>query len=163
MSKTGSHCSFGHLKHKLWPKERPKIKLTIWFVITKSWESTQFTCLQRACDILLKCYWWTLQLCLRSHLNQKSARKVMGVPTCSISRLPLRSPETKKNHLDVGLVVSHKVYYKGEGGGFPQVQALVSFVCSCCSWLVLTPKVFQLYTNHIVLVLCKPVWTSEAC
>jgi len=21
MSKMGSHCSFGHLKHKLWPKE----------------------------------------------------------------------------------------------------------------------------------------------
>jgi hypothetical protein len=24
MSKMGSHCSFGHLKHKLWPKEGPK-------------------------------------------------------------------------------------------------------------------------------------------
>jgi len=22
MSKMGSHCSFGHLKHKLWPKRR---------------------------------------------------------------------------------------------------------------------------------------------
>jgi hypothetical protein len=22
MSKVGSHCPFGHLKHKLWPKER---------------------------------------------------------------------------------------------------------------------------------------------
>jgi hypothetical protein len=27
MSKMGSHCSFGHLKHKLWPKERPGVKL----------------------------------------------------------------------------------------------------------------------------------------
>jgi len=25
----------GHLKHKLWPKERPKIKLTVWFLTTK--------------------------------------------------------------------------------------------------------------------------------
>jgi len=25
----------------------------------------------------------------------------------------------------------HKEYYKGEGGGFPQVQAMVSFVSSC--------------------------------
>jgi hypothetical protein len=25
----------------------------------------------------------------------------------------------KKNHLDVGFVASHRVYYKGEGGGFP--------------------------------------------
>jgi hypothetical protein len=27
MFKMGSHCSFGHLKHKLWPKERPGVKL----------------------------------------------------------------------------------------------------------------------------------------
>jgi len=33
---------------------------------------------------------------------------------------PLGSPMTKC-HLDVGLVERHKVYYKGEGGGFPQV------------------------------------------
>jgi hypothetical protein len=26
MSKMGSHCSFGHLKHKLWPKERAGVK-----------------------------------------------------------------------------------------------------------------------------------------
>ncbi len=25
MFKMGSHCSFGHLKHKLWPKEGPGI------------------------------------------------------------------------------------------------------------------------------------------
>ncbi len=40
---------------------------------------------------------------------------------------PLGSPGTKC-HLDVGLVERHKVYYKGEGGGFPEVQAVVSFV-----------------------------------
>jgi len=27
MSKMGSHCSFGHMKHKLWPKEGPGVKL----------------------------------------------------------------------------------------------------------------------------------------
>jgi hypothetical protein len=41
--------------------------------------------------------------------------------------LPLGSPETK-SHLDVGPVESCKVYYKGEGSGFPQVRALVSLV-----------------------------------
>jgi hypothetical protein len=30
------------------------------------------------------------------------------------------SPETKCD-LDVGFMKRHKVYYKGEGGGFPQV------------------------------------------
>ncbi len=53
--------------------------------------------------------------------------KIGGVPTVGISRLPLRSPRTKC-HLDAGPVASHKIYYKGEGGGFPQVQAVVSLV-----------------------------------
>ncbi len=51
----------------------------------------------------------------------------MGVPTLAILGLPLGSPGTK-NHLDVSLVKRHKVYYKGEGGGFPQVRAMVSLV-----------------------------------
>ncbi len=29
MSKMGSHCSFGHLKHKLWPKEGQGVKLPV--------------------------------------------------------------------------------------------------------------------------------------
>jgi len=56
-----------------------------------------------------------------------------------------------------------KVYYKGEGGGFPQVRAVVSLVCPCCPWLVLAPKVLQLRINHLVWVLCRPMWVSEAC
>ncbi len=53
--------------------------------------------------------------------------KVVGVPTLGISRLPFGSLETKC-HLDVGLVERHKVYYKGEGGGFPQIRAVVNLV-----------------------------------
>ncbi len=53
----------------------------------------------------------------------------MGVPTLAISGLPFGSSETK-SHLDVGLVERHRVDYKGEGGGFPQVQAMVSLVSS---------------------------------
>jgi hypothetical protein len=29
MSKMGSYDPFGHLKHKLWPKERPGVKLAV--------------------------------------------------------------------------------------------------------------------------------------
>jgi len=36
-------------------------------------------------------------------------------------------------------------------------------VCPSCSWLVLAPKVLQLHTNHLVLVLCRPMWVNEAC
>jgi hypothetical protein len=46
--------------------------------------------------------------------------KVAGVPTLRILGLPYGNPGTKC-HLDVGLVERHKVYYKGEGGNFPQV------------------------------------------
>jgi len=88
--------------------------------------------------------------------------KVTRVPTWAISRLPFGSPETK-NHLDVGPVERCKIYYKGEGGGFPQVRAVVSLMCLCCSWLVWAPKVLQLRTNHLVWVLCRHVWVSEAC
>jgi hypothetical protein len=45
--------------------------------------------------------------------------KVPGVPFGAISGLPLESPG-KNSHLDVASVESCRVYYKGEGGGFPQ-------------------------------------------
>jgi hypothetical protein len=45
----------------------------------------------------------------------------------AISGLPFGSLETKC-HLDVGLIERHKIYYKGEGGDFPQVRAVVSLV-----------------------------------
>jgi hypothetical protein len=53
--------------------------------------------------------------------------KVAGVLILAISGLPLGSLGTK-SHLDVGLMERHIVYYKGEGGGFPQVWAVVSLV-----------------------------------
>jgi len=41
--------------------------------------------------------------------------------------LPFWSPGTKCR-LDVALMGKHIIYYKGEGGGFPQVRAVVSLV-----------------------------------
>jgi len=66
--------------------------------------------------------------------------KVTEVPTLAISILPFGSPRTK-SHLDVGPMGSHIVYYKGEGGGFPQVRAVMNLVSSSCPWFVLAPKV----------------------
>jgi hypothetical protein len=88
--------------------------------------------------------------------------KVAGVLIGGILGLPLGSLE-KKSHLDVASVESCRVYYKGEGGGFLQVWAVVSLVCLCCPWLILAPRVLQLCTNHFVWVVCRPVWMSEAC
>jgi len=33
--------------------------------------------------------------------------------------------------LGAGPIAMHRVYYKGEGGGFPQVQAMVSLMSLC--------------------------------
>jgi hypothetical protein len=44
-----------------------------------------------------------------------------------VAGVPLGSPETK-SHSNVGAAGRHKEYYMGEGGGFPQVQAVVNLV-----------------------------------
>jgi hypothetical protein len=77
------------------------------------------------------------------------------------SYAPSKSQESQL--LDVAPVERRKIYYKGEGGGFPQVRAVMSLVCLSCPWLFLAPKVFQHCTNHLVLVLGKLVWVSKAC
>jgi hypothetical protein len=135
MSKMGLHDPFGRLKHKLWPKEGPRVKLTIWLPTTKSLELPQFPCVQVVCHIPLESSRQGLQLCLRSHLNWGSTHKVMCPQSCESPNFEyfgtsLGSPGTKW-HLGAGFVARHRVYYKGEGGGFPQVRAMVSLVSPC--------------------------------
>jgi hypothetical protein len=124
------HYPFGHLKHKLWSKERLGVKLLVWLLTTKCQELTLFPCVQATCNIQLKSSWQRLQLWFRPHCNWRSSREVMrfkivGVLVVGILGLPLGSFETK-SHLDVAPMESCRVYYKGEGGGFPQVRAMVS-------------------------------------
>ncbi len=59
--------------------------------------------------------------------------------------LPLGSLETKC-HLGVGLVAKDIIYYKGEGGGFPQVRVMVSLVNP--SLLVACPSNKRAPTMH---------------
>jgi len=58
------------------------------------------------------------------------ALKVAKFPTMGILGLSLGSSETKW-HLGASSVAKHRIYYKGEGGGFPQVRAVVNFVNMC--------------------------------
>jgi hypothetical protein len=71
--------------------------------------------------------------------------KVARILTLAISGLPLGSPGTK-SHLDVGLVKRHKVYYKEEGGGFPQVWAVMNLVSP--SLLMARPTTRSTSTMH---------------
>ncbi len=79
--------------------------------------------------------------------------KVVGVPTLGISGLTLGSPRTKC-HLGVGPMARHKVYYKREGDGFPQVWAVVSLVNMFLPVACPCTKVLQLHTN-LLSGLCK--------
>ncbi len=134
-----------------------------------------------ACHIPLESSRWGLQLCFKSHLNPRSSHKVMGPQSCG-------NPGTKC-HLDVAPVERHIVYYKGEGGAVLGQNAIWMWppwkdteyilrgkvVASpksgpwwilwvrVCPWFVLPPKVLQLCTNHLVLVLCRSMWVIEAC
>ncbi len=159
MSKMGQHCSFGHLKHKLWPN---KNRESNWQFDSRSLKvrnlPDSLVCRQRVTypwKALNECYNFALDFIAIGALHRKlCAFKVTGVPTVGILGFPFVSPGTK-SHLDVAPAERRKVYYKGEGGGFPQVRAVVSLVCSSYPWLVLAPKVFQLCINHFVLVLCR--------
>jgi len=167
MCKMGSHCSFGIWNTSYGQKKgresnyqfdsrpekvenRPDLLIYRWHA-TYRWKS-----LDEGYN-----FSWD-RISIRGLLTKLWGSKVARVPTWAISRFPLGSPGTK-SHLDLGPVERCRVYYKGEGGGLPQVQVVVSVMCPCCPWLILAPKVFQLCTNHLVWVLCRLVWVSEAC
>jgi hypothetical protein len=152
MSKMVSHCSFGHLKHKLWAKEGPGVELPrvcqFWLPTTNSQESTRNAGLQMTCDIPLESSRRELQLCFRLRHDPRSARKVMrlqsrgslgwrsfGTPT----RESWESRDKKAISMwapwrGVEYTIGSKVvtYSWGPGRGESCV--------SKCPWLVPTPK-----------------------
>jgi hypothetical protein len=155
MFNMGLHHPFGHLKHKLWPKERPRVKLVVWFPTTKSRELTRFL----ACRWHATYHWkalgegynFALDLISIEGLQRKLwAPKVAKAPSLGISGLPLGSPKTKC-HLNVSLMEKHKIYYKGEGGGFPKFGLWRVLWIRVCPWLILAPKMLKLCTNQLVV------------
>jgi hypothetical protein len=124
----GSHCSFGHLQHKLWAKERPGVK-------TASLRENDSRPLKvRNRPDLLGCrrrvtYRWKAldegynvasdRIAIKGLQKKLCSLKVPGVLAGGISGLPRGSLETK-SHLDASPVERQRVYYKGEGGGFPK-------------------------------------------
>jgi hypothetical protein len=126
----GSYDPFRHLKHKLWPKERSGVKFDSRPLKVENWPD------------FLVCKWhathrwkdlnegdkFSLDLISIRGLHAKLwGPKVARVSTLGILRFPFGSHE-KKCHLDVPLTERHKIYYKGECGGFLQVHAMVSLV-----------------------------------
>jgi hypothetical protein len=131
-----SHEPFGHLQHKLCVKEGPRVKLAISLPTTKSRESTRPRCLQAECNTPLERSQGEIQVCFRPHPDRRSEQGVMNCQSLkspnednfgTVSGLPLGSPGTK-SHLDVAPMEWLRVYYMGEGGGFPRIRVVVSQV-----------------------------------
>ncbi len=90
-----SHDPFEYLKHKLWPKEGPGIKLPLKVKNRPNFLVCRWcaTCCWKALD---EGYNFSLDLTLIGNLHTKLwAPKVAEIPTLGISRLPLGSLGTK--------------------------------------------------------------------
>jgi hypothetical protein len=87
--------------------------------------------------------------------------KVAGVLILGISELSHGSPRTKW-HLGVGPMARHRVYYKGEGGGFPWVRAVVSFVNPCLPMVrPCTKRCSNSTLTNLLFDLCRSAWIIE--
>jgi hypothetical protein len=158
MFQMSSHDPFGHLKHKLWPKEGLGVKLIIWLQTTKSRKLPIIFCLQVVRDIPLKSSQWGLQLCfisIRGFHAKLWTPKVVRIPTRRILGLPRQN--------DIwGLVLWPTIKYTMRGKVVPSPKSRPWWVLwvRVCPWWILAPKVFQLCTNQLV-VLCRSVWVSD--
>jgi hypothetical protein len=85
MSKMSSHEPFGHLQHKLWQKERPGVKLTIWLSTIKSQESIQPWCVQRKCNTPLERSRRELKCCFKPCPNWRFEQRVIIPQSCGSS------------------------------------------------------------------------------
>jgi len=154
MSKIGSHDPSKYLKHKLWPKEEPGIKLSIWLLTTKSEELLGFTCMQVACHISLESSRQGLQLCFQSHFKQRSTQRVMGLQSCGgpnfenfkISNLGV----ARQNGIWVpALWPSIENTIRGKVVASPKSELWWILWVRVYLWFIRAQKVLQLHTNQL--------------
>jgi len=164
MFQMSSHDPFGHLKHKLWSKEGSGVKLAIRLLTTKNQESTRLPCVQVMCDITLESSWQGIQLCFKSHFNQRFSRKVMR----SKSR---ESPNfgnfgiPRQNAIWMWALWRNTKYtIRGKVVASPKSGPWWIFWIQVYPRLILAPKVLQLCTNQLVVWFCaSPCEWVSAC
>jgi hypothetical protein len=84
--------------------------------------------------------------------------KIMRIPTLAISGLPGQKA--------IWMWASWRgteYTIRGKVVASPKSRLWWVLWVRVCLWLVLAPKMFQLCTNHLVLVLCKSMWVVDAC
>jgi hypothetical protein len=132
MSKISSRDPFGHLNISYDQKKDWESKCQFDYQSLKVGNHSDFLVFRwhdtyhwKAFD---KGYNFALDLASIKSLHTKLwASKIVGVLISRISKFQFGSFGTKI-HLGVGPVAKHREYYKGEGGGFPQVRAVVSLM-----------------------------------
>jgi hypothetical protein len=140
----GLHDPFEYLKHKLWPRKRPKVKVSIWLPTRKSQESLWNTCVWVVWHISLESSWWKLQLFLDLTLSKGLHNKLWAskVPEVLISRIfGLSTQEPRKNDFwmqPLWLIIENTMIRK--------VVAFLKFGpwwvlwIRACAWLVHAPS-----------------------
>jgi hypothetical protein len=83
----------------------------------------------------------------------------MGVQSCKSPNFG--NPGTKW-HLGAGPMAKHREYYKGEGGGFLQVQVMVSLVSPCFAHGESMHQKCSNYTlTNLLFGLCRSMWVIK--
>jgi len=166
MSKMGSHDPFGHLKHKLWPKEMPRVKLprvklAIWLPTTKSQESTWFPCVQVVYNIPLESSWHNFA---SDFISIKGLHtKLWGPKIVALKSWESQFWEFWDSHLGVprqnaiwmwALWRGREYTIRGKVVVSPKSRPWWVLWIWVCPWFVLTPKVFKLCTYQLVVWFC---------
>jgi hypothetical protein len=151
MSEMGSHDPFGHLKHKLWPKEGLGVKLAIWLPTTKSRELPWYPCVQVVYDILLESFWQGLQLCFDPHLNWRSVDKIMGPQSRKSPNFENLGVSGQNAIWMLVLWLAIKYIIRGKVMAFPKSGPWWVLWIRVYPWLILAPKRFQLCTNQLII------------
>jgi hypothetical protein len=160
----GSHHPFGHLKHKLWSKKSRGVKLAIWLPTIKSWESTQFSNVQEACNIPLERSQLGLQLFFKCHYNQRSAHEVMG---------PQSHRNPNSGNFGTSIWGQNAIWMwppwrdientiRGKVVASPKSRPWWVLWVWGCPWLVLAPKLLKNYAlNNVLFGLCRSKWVNK--
>jgi hypothetical protein len=157
MSKMGSHDPFGHLKHKLWPKKFQKSNWQFDSWPLKVGNRPDFLacrwCATYCWKALDEDYKFSLDLIsIRGSHTKLCSPKVTGVPTLGIMRLWEfwdKMPFGCGPHGE-----GTKYTIRGKVMASPKSGLWWVLWVRVCPWLVLTPKVFQLCTNQLVVWFC---------
>ncbi len=159
----GLHDPFGWLKHKLWLKERSRVKLAIWLSTTKSRELPWFPYVQVACNILLESLKKKGIILLQTLFQSKVCTQNYGLPKLQESQFwKFRNSHLvvlRQNDIWVLAMWPNKKYtIRRKVVASPKFGSWwVLWVCVCLwfvcvyLWFVHAPKVLYLCINQLVV------------